>query len=164
VSERFRSWLIGVFFPIGFYVGYWLSSIPELRSAKLLNLVGLLYAFLGVLVLSEIFATKQWKDFCVLWLAPTILIIHSLIPIGAIFGSLFAIFLHRPSSFLILFFSLFFGGCSGFVGIFFDEIVVSPSLPFVGIDIDLRWRWLGLFLVLGGVGTQLIAAVLDLNP
>jgi len=74
-------------FTVGVYAGYRLSSIPELRSSKLLNLAGLLYAFLGVLVLSEMLANKQWKDFCVTRLAPAISWIHIIIPFGAFFGS-----------------------------------------------------------------------------
>ncbi len=72
--------------------------------------------------------------------------------------------MHKSSSSIVLLFSLSFLGCSALANSIFLEMVVSPRLPFLGKDIETRWRWLGLFLVLGGVGTQLIAAVLDLNP
>jgi len=45
---------------------------------------------------------------------------------------------------------------------FFNELVVFPKLPFFSRDIEARWKWMGLLLVLGGIVAQLVAAVIDL--
>jgi hypothetical protein len=88
----------------GGLAGYGLSSIPELHTFKLLNLAGLFYALL--LVLSEMIATDSWKDFCVRKLAPSVSWAHTAIPAGAIFGSLIAVIMRKPSSGAVGFFFL----------------------------------------------------------
>src|ERR1700687_2793505 len=154
--------MIGSFVTLGLYAGYRLSSVPDLRTYKLLNLAGLLYAFLGVLVLSEMLATNRWKDFCVRRLAVGILWIQTVVPLGALVGSIVAQIMRKPSASTVTLFSMSFWGYSLLAGYPFEEMVVFPKLPFVKRDVETRWRWLGLFLVLGGVATQLIAAVMDL--
>jgi hypothetical protein len=97
VSKRSFRLVIGIQFVAGLFAGYGLSSMPELRTYKLLNLAGLFYALLGVLVLSEMIATDGWKDFCVRKLAPSIVWGHTTIPVGAILGSVIAAIMHKPS-------------------------------------------------------------------
>jgi hypothetical protein len=155
--------MIGILLLAGFFVGYRLSSIPNLQTYKLLNLAGLLYAFSGVLVLSEILATGRWKDFCVVRLAPSVSWIQTTVPFGAFFGSFAATMMRKPSGFSVALFSLAFWGYSLLVVLPLNEIVVFPRLPFVKRDVETRWRWLGFLLVLGGVGAQLVAAVMDLR-
>jgi hypothetical protein len=163
VSKRSFRWVIGIQFVAGLFAGYGLSSIPELHTYKLLNLAGLFYALLGVLVLSEMIATDGWKDFCVRKLAPSVLWGHTTIPVGTIFGSLIAAIMRKPSSRAGGLFSFAFWGISLLVLLPFEKIVAFPQFPFVKRDVETRWRWLGFFLVLGGVGAQLVAAVMDLR-
>ncbi len=170
MSKRFVRWVSGISFTAGLYAGYRLSLIPGLRTYKLLNLAGLLYTLLGMLVLSEILATEQWKDLCVKRVAPAIYYIQSIFPLGAIVGGLASLvvtslIMHKASSSAKVFFFWFgFCGWSLFVGMFFQELVVWPSLHFIRKNVEMRWRLLGFFLVLGGLVAQLIAASLDLNP
>lgn len=112
VSKRSFRWVIGIQFVAALFAGYALSSIPELRTYKLLNLAGLFYALLGVLVLSEMIATDRWKDFCVRKLAPSVLWSHTTIPVGAICGSVIAAIMHKPSSLAVGLFSFAFWGWS----------------------------------------------------
>ena len=166
MSNRSFWWVIGILFVAVFFAGYGLSSIPELRTYKLLNLAGLFYALLGVLVLSEMIATDGWKDFCVRKLAPSVLWGHTAIPVGAILGSVIAAIMHKPSSRPVGYFSFAFWGWSLQVLWPFEKIVAFPQFPWfpsVKRDVETRWRWLGFFLVLGGVGAQLVAAVIDLR-
>jgi hypothetical protein len=172
VSNRRFGWIIGAIFLVlfflglfllGFFAGYWLSSIPGLRTYKLLNIVGILYALLGVSVLSEIFATSRWKGFCVQWLAPAILWIHTISLLGAFLcGFVAAKILHKSSGLAVAHFSLSFWVNFIFIGMAFDAIVVNPQLPFLKRDVETRWRWLGFLLVVDGLGAQLIAAVMDI--
>ena len=163
MSNRSFWWVIGILLVAGFFAGYRLSSIPELRTYKLLNLAGILYAFFGVLVLSEMLATDGWKEFCVRKLAPAILWIHTIAPFGAFIGSSIAGIMHKPSSLAVGLFSVSFLAYSMLAGVPFEAMVVFPRLPFVKRDAETRWRWFGFFLVLGGVGAQLVAAVMDLR-
>jgi hypothetical protein len=72
---------------LGLAAGYWLAALPGLQTNELLNLVGLSYNFLGVLVLSELLAVSAtWKNICVKFLAPGVLWLHTLIPLGACVG------------------------------------------------------------------------------
>jgi hypothetical protein len=155
--------MIGTLLLLGFFAGYRLSSIPNLQTYKLLNLVGLIYAFLGVLVLSEILAVEGWKNFCVKKLAPSVSWIQTVVPFGALVGSSIAAFRGNPSGSLVALFSLSFWGYSLLVVMPLNEIVVLPQLPFIKKDVETRWRWLGFLLVLGGVGAQLVAGVLDVR-
>lgn len=150
---------------LGLALGYRLSALPRLETYKFLNVAGLSYDFLGVLVLSELLAsTVRWKNVCVKFLAPLILWLHTLIPFGAFLGaSLPGQLMHKPSSEIVAKFFLLFFGYSLIPLTVFDEFVVFPRLRFVKRDVETRWRWFGLLLLLSGVGLQLAAAVLALG-
>lgn len=90
-------WIVlAAMFALGFAGGYRMSGLPKLETDKVLNLAGLVYTFLGVLVLSEVLATERWKGFCVRWLAPTILWLHSIVPLGAFASSFAGQIMKRP--------------------------------------------------------------------
>src|SRR5690242_11444718 len=87
---------------IGFVLGYKLSAIPKLQTPKLLNIAGLLYDLLGVLVLSELVsANARWKKLSVEVIAPLLLYLHSTVPFGAFIGGTVAGFVNRPSSTIV---------------------------------------------------------------
>jgi predicted neutral ceramidase superfamily lipid hydrolase len=124
---------------------------------------GLSYSLLGMLVLSELFASARWRKICVKFLAPAVLWVHSLIPLGAFVGAFVAQLMHKPSWEIV---------CKFFIGFFaysliplsvLNEFVVWPQLPFVKPDIETRWRLFGLFLLLSGVAVQLVAAILAIR-
>lgn len=150
-------------FVLGFIAGYRLSGIAKLDTIKLLNLIGLLYTFIGVIVLSEVLATDRWKRISVKWVAPTIMWLQGVIPIGAFISSYAAYLMHRPSSTTVGTFAIAFFSYSLIPTTLFNEIVVFPRLPLIRRDVETRWRWLGFFLVLSGVGVQLLAALLDIK-
>jgi hypothetical protein len=155
--------MIGILLLAGLFIGYRLSSIPNLQTYKLLNLVGLIYAFLGVLVLSEILAVDGWKNFCVKKLAPSVSWVQTIVPFGAFVGSSIGLLRRNPSGILVALYSLAFWGYSLLVIVPLNEIVVLPKLPFIKKDVETRWRWLGFLLVLGGVSAQLVAGIMDLE-
>jgi hypothetical protein len=163
MSNRVFAIILTAMFCLGFIVGLQMSGLSRLQSSKLLNLAGLAYTLLGVLVLSEVLATDTWKAFCVRWLAPTILWFHTVVPLGAFLSSLAGMAMHKPSSSTVGRFSASFLSYSMIPLLFFNEVIVFPQLRFIQKDVDVRWRWLGFFLVLSGVGLQLIAAVIDLG-
>jgi len=162
MSNRAFRIFLSILFLFGVAAGYRLSALAKLETHKLLNVAGLSYNFLGVLVLSELLATSsRWKDACVRFLAPGVLWFNSVIPLGAFLGSLvIARLMHKPSSGTVAQFSLTFFFNSLIPLSILNEFVVLPTLPFAKADIETRWRLFGFFLVLTGTGVQLIAGLL----
>jgi hypothetical protein len=147
---------------VGFLLGYRLSAIPHLNVSKLLNIIGLLYSFIGVLVLSEIIGSSpQWRRISVEILAPLILYLHSTIPLGAFVGASAGLLTHHPSSAAVSQYSFGFFAYSLIPLLIVDEFVVYPRI-WPHTDTLLRFRLFGLYLVLSGVGLQLFAAAIDL--
>ena len=149
---------------MGCAVGYGLSRLPRIESDRLLNVAGLSYTLLGVLVLSEVLAGGTWKNFCVKFLAPGVLWFHSIVSIGALLGSgLLARHMDRPSWSVTARWSFGFFLYSIFPLAFLDEMVVLPRLRFVKRDIQTRWQWLGFCLILTGVALELVGAILGFS-
>jgi Na+/melibiose symporter-like transporter len=160
MSNRRFLVLVSVLLLLGLAAGYRLSTLPRLETYKLLNVAGLSYSLLGMLVLSELLASATWKRICVKFLAPAVLWLHSLIPLGAFVGAFVAKLMHKPSWEIV---------CKFFIGFFtysliplsvLNEFVVWPQLPSIKRDIEARWRLFGLFLLSSGVAVQLVAAIL----
>lgn len=148
----------------GFLFGYKLSLIPNLNTSKVLNIIGLLYSLVGVLVLSEMLSSSiGWKKISVEILAPAILYLHSVIPFGAFVGaSLLGSMKNCPSAKAVSRFSMGFLAYSILPLMLVDETIVYPrSWPHK--DISTRFRLFGLYLVLTGIGLQIIAAIADLS-
>src|ERR1019366_4685276 len=101
--------------------------------------------------LSERFANPWWKAFCVNRVAPGILWILTISPSGTLVAGVVAQLLHKPSAQTVTGFSLAFWVYSMFALGFFNELVVFPKLQFLSRDIEARWKWMGLLLVLGGI-------------
>src|SRR5260370_35399264 len=91
MSNRVFVVVISLMFLTGLSIGYHLSGFPRLETYKLVNIVGLCYDFLGVVVLSEFAASSpKWKKISVAWIAPTVLWLHTILPLGALIGALIA--------------------------------------------------------------------------
>ena len=162
MSNRGFGWILGTLSTVGAVIGYRLSYIPGLRAYKLLNIGGLILAFRGFLVLSEILASEWWKAFCINRIAPVVLWAHSIVPLGAAVGGVAGQIMRKPSAPVVMQFSIGFWGYSLLALGTFNEIVVFPQLPFFKKDVETRWRWMGFLIVLSGVLAQLVAAIMDL--
>lgn len=88
---------------LGFLLGYRLAGMSDIRPHQLLNILGLLYNLLAVLVLSEVLVSNaNWKRFCVEWIAPILLWSFIALPGGAILGTILEWLLHRgPSAYTV---------------------------------------------------------------
>jgi len=63
MSNRAFWIFVSILLLFGSVTGFRLSGLPKVETYKLLNVAGLSYNFLGVLVLSELLATSpRWKD------------------------------------------------------------------------------------------------------
>jgi hypothetical protein len=76
-NHRFAVFL-AVIVGLGVATGYGLATLPELESYQLLNVAGLLYTFLAVVVWSEIATSSaRWKKISVETIAPVVLWLHT---------------------------------------------------------------------------------------
>src|ERR1700674_1398945 len=102
MSNRIFLIFISVVLVFGIMVGYKLSTFPRLETHRLINVVGLLYALLGVIVLSELAViSPRWKEIAVRWVAPTVLWMHTAFPLGIFLGGTAAILLGATSGAIV---------------------------------------------------------------
>ena len=145
----------------GALLGHTLARYPKLETFKLLNIVGLTYDLLGILVLSEAVAqSERLKAFMVDWVAGFLLWTQSVVPLGALVGAWLGSSL--PSSGITTHFFASFFAYSILVLALIDSTVFFPRFKRLQ-DLSLRARTFGLILLITGVVIQLVAAFKDLN-
>jgi hypothetical protein len=154
---------ISVVLVLGAMVGFQLSKFARLETYKLLNITGILYTLLAVIVLSEIAAsTSSWKRIAVAWIAPAVLWVHGAFPLGLFLGGLIAqYFLRGGSGLTVSKFAISFFFYSLIPLSVLNETVVFPQFAALRA-LESRWRWFGLFLLLTGIALQLLAALMSL--
>lgn len=146
---------------VGIAIGYMLSGYAKLETFKLLNIVGLFYDLLGIILLSEIVAKgPSVKKFFVDWVSGSLIWVQTIIPLGALLGTAFGYSL--PSS----------GVAAKFLASFFfllvlvlgvmEATVFVPKLAWFQ-SLETRYRMFGLILLVTGICIQLVAAFKDLN-
>ncbi len=146
----------------GGWVGFALSRLQTVTPSKLLNITGIIYGMLGVVVLAE-FVVKNdvLKRIMVSYVASTILWASTLVPLGMLLGSGLAFALGLPSAAGTAKWAVAFVIYSLLPLSAIDATIVSPT-RLITIDLHGKHQILGLALVLGGGMLQLIAAILDL--
>ncbi|MBU1937158.1 hypothetical protein KKG05_07130 [bacterium] len=154
-----RSFLvfIVIVFLLGVFLGHQLSLRRQVDTSKLLNVVGLIYNLLAVMVLSEIVTSNsKLKEISLNLVAPGVLWFHTAIPLGAFVGAMFAS--GSPSGPSILRFAIAFWVYSLIPLALLEATVVFPRFRALR-SLESRWRYFGLFLFSSGIALQLIAAV-----
>lgn len=147
---------------VGGWLGPALSRLPKLAPYKLLNIAGIVYGLLGVVVLAElVMKSDALKRFMVTYVAGTILWASMVVPIGMLFGAGIAYAFGQPSAAPAATWSLSFVVWSLLPLSAVDATVVAPT-RLIKIDLHGRHQILGLALILGGGLLQLAAAVVDL--
>lgn len=146
---------------VGVSMGYALAGHEKLIPYKLLNIAGIVYGLIGVLVLSEMVAKSDaMKAFMVHWVAGVLLWAHTVIPIGALIGAGLGHAL--PSAAITAKFFMSFLGYSIVVLGVVEAVVFFPRLRrFQGLAS--RTQAFGLILLITGLVAQLIAALQDFN-
>ena len=146
---------------MGGWLGYTLAGHQNLISYKLLNITGIVYGLLGIVVLSEFVAKSDvLKSFLIHWVAGLLLWAHSIIPLGALVGAVIA---HAsPSASIVAkFFASFFAYSLLILGVL-DFAVFNPKFKPLMAHAT-RTQVFGLILLLSGLVVQLIAALQDFN-
>ena len=162
MANRAFAVFISAVLVFGAVVRFELSKFARLETYKLLNIAGILYTLLAVIVLSEIAAsTLSWKRITVAWIAPAVLWFHGAFPLGMSLGGLIGELLRGGSGATVWKFAIRFFFYSLIPLSLLNEIVVFPRFAALRA-LESRWRWFGLFLLLTGVALQLIAALMAL--
>lgn len=151
---------IAALFCTGLVVGSALANLPKLETFKLLNIIGLIYDLLGLIVLSEmVTASDRWRSFVVSWGAGAFLWGQSVIPLGAALGAW--IIGGSPSATKATTFFGLLWAYSLLPLAVLDATVFYPRFAQLQ-NTEQRTRRLGLGLLLAGVLVQLAAAFKDL--
>ncbi|CAN7780834.1 hypothetical protein LJR296_007990 [Cupriavidus necator] len=148
---------------VGASMGYALAGHQRLIPYKLLNIAGIIYGLVGVLVLSEMVAKSDpLKKFMVHWVAGGLIWAHTVIPIGALIGAGVGHALSLPSAAITAKFFVSFFFYSIFVLGVVDSVVFFPRMKrFQGPAS--RTQAFGLILLITGLVVQLLAALQDFN-
>jgi hypothetical protein len=142
-----------------------LGSVQKLETFKLLNVIGILYGIIGVLVLSEfVVENARWREFVIAKVSGVLLWVHLAVPLGAAVISVVLSLLAReryPSAMSVAnaSFAFFVWTIPG--GLIVENVVFVPKWAHFR-DPVLRTRFFGLLLVVGGLLVQLIAGIEDL--
>lgn len=145
---------------LGVFLGHQLSLRQQLDTSKLLNIVGLIYNLLAVIVLSEIvISSSRLKEISLNLVSPVVLWLHMALPLGAFFGAIFA--RGSPSGISISRFAIAFWAYSLIPLTFLDATVVFPRYNALK-NFESRWQCFGFFLFSSGITLQIIAAIQDL--
>jgi hypothetical protein len=140
---------------------HWLSGLHTIPTAKILNLAGISYGLIGVLVLSEaIVRSEQIKQFMVAWVGTALLWTHTGIAWGAIIGAVIASISGRPSGNAAYHFAFALFAYVMLIGGLVDGTATNPLTPRLR-DMPARHQRLGLIILVTGMALQLTAAIRD---
>lgn len=145
----------------GVVLSVWLSKLQTIPLAKILNLAGIAYGLLGVLVLSEAIVRGQAvRRFMVQWTGSALLWAHTGLALGALVGAGIEYNAGRPSAHAAMKFASGLFCLVLWVGGFVDMTVTNPLSIRHG-EISGRHQRLGLVVLVTGLALQLAAAVMD---
>jgi len=146
---------------LGVAIGYVLSGYTHLETFKLLNIIGLFYDLLGIVVLSEIVSNRTVvKVFFVKWVSGSLIWAQTVIPLGALMGT--GLGYSLPSSGVAAkFFGSFFAYSVLILGLIEATVFVPQRRSFQ--NLETRSHMFGLILLVTGVLIQIVAAFKDLN-
>jgi len=161
-------WVIGIsvslFGLLGIYLAFLLGRFEQIALFKLLNIVGLGFDIVGLLILSEFFLrnekiVRRLSD----WLIAVSMIFLLITPMGIFTGAIIGVVTttELPSIDTVLAFA---GGIMLYVGLPLygtDSLGDALLLKFYNTA-ETRAKFLGWFFLLSGLVVQLVAATMDL--
>lgn len=140
---------------------YWLSGLHAIPTVKLLNIAGIAYGLIGVLILSEAVVHRESiKQFMVVWVGTALLWVHTGLALGVLAGAILVTYVGQPSAHAACGFSLtMFVWAMWTCGVV-DGTVTNPLTPRLRAMPE-RHQRLGLILLVTGLVLQLVAAIRD---
>ncbi|MGQ0556786.1 MAG: hypothetical protein ACT4PN_12670 [Nitrospiraceae bacterium] len=160
MSNRVFPFFIVLLVLLGIYIGWLLAIRPSFSVPAVLNVVGIGYSILAVIVLYETIAeNEKFKRVIVSFVAPILLWAQTVVPLGVTASWFLTWKLHHGNEISAFGFSFFIYSILPLL--FLDATVTFPRFAKL-TPIDGRHRRFGLFLLLSGLGMQLIAGVIGL--
>lgn len=160
MSNRAFALFIALLLLVGIYLGWFLANLPSFSIPALLNVAGIGYSILAVIVLYEAVAEdEKLKRNVVSYIAPFLLWTQTVVPLGVTASWLLIRNLHHGNEVSAFGFSFF--AYSILPLSFVDATVTFPRIEKL-IQLDGRYRRFGLFLLLSGLGMQLVAGLAGL--
>jgi hypothetical protein len=157
MSNRVFLVFIALLLSLGIYLGWVLAARPVFSILAVLNVVGIAYSTVAVVVLYESVAENAtFKQIVVSHIAPVLLWAHTTIPLGVTLSWL--LIRKSPHGSQIAGFGLSFFAYSILPLSVLDATVTFPRIAKLK-SLDGRHRRFGLFLLLSGLGMQLISAL-----
>jgi hypothetical protein len=155
---------VGWCFASGVAISYFVSGVHKLETYKLLNIAGILYGLLAVLILSELVVENaRWSLFVAETISDLSIKAHMAFPLGAaMMAGLLTILApnSHPSSVSVLTASMIFLVFALPEAFLVEDFVWAPKLN-ISKKPKVRSRRFGLILGVTGMIVQLIAAVQD---
>jgi hypothetical protein len=160
-NRRFFAAAAGIAL-LGIWLGFALSRLPKIAPYKLLNIAGIIYGLLGVVVLAElVMKSDALKRIMVTYVAGAVVWASLVVPLGMLLGAGFAYAAGMPSAASTASCSISFVVWSMLPLSTLDATVVAPT-RLIKIGVHGRHQIFGLALLLCGGTLQLVAAVFDL--
>lgn len=157
MSNRVFPIFIALLFWLGIYSGWILASRPSFSIPAVLNVVGIVYSMIAVIVLYETIAQSQaFKKIIVSHLAPVLLWANTIIPLGV--ASSWFLIRKLPHGNQVGVFGFSFFVYSILPLAFMEATVTFPRIAKL-MSLDGRHRRFGFFLLLSGLFMQLVAAL-----
>lgn len=160
MSNRIFPLFIALLLLLGIDIGWSLASRPSFSIPVVLNVVGIAYSILAVIVLYEAVAKDETlKRVIVSYIAPLLLWAQTVVPLGVTASWFLIQDQHHGSEISAFGFSFFV--YSMLPLLFLDATVTFPRIVKL-MPLDGRYQRFGLFLLLSGLGMQLIASLAEL--
>ncbi len=160
MSNRAFSVFIVFLLLLGIYLGWFLANRPSFSIPPLLNVAGIAYSILAVIVLYEAVAEdEKLKRVIVSHVAPFLLWAQTVVPLGVTASWFLIRNLQHGNEISAFGFSFF--AYSILPLSFVDATVTFPRIAELK-PLDGCYRRFGLFLLLSGLGMQLVAGLAGL--
>jgi|TARA_B110000503_G_C7126679_1_gene404932 hypothetical protein len=164
MSNKLFSVVFLTFILVGAFFGYYLSKLEDLETIKVLNVIGLFYDILGIIILSEVLiSNEKFQKFVSNIFSGLFMWAHMGMPMGILICSLVLQFVGGfPST------SITAGIGGGFLLWMVIPSFVVENVVFLGkikkySTPKSRSRFLGGFLLVTGLLVQFVAAIKDLG-
>jgi hypothetical protein len=160
MSNRVFPVFIALLLLLGIYLGWFLATRPSFSVPALLNVAGIGYSILAFIVLYEAVAQdEKLKKVIVSYVAPFLLWAQTVVPLGVTASWFLTRNLNHGNE--ISAFGISFFAYSILPLSFVDATVTFPRIEKL-IPLYGRYQRFGLFLLLSGLGMQLIAGLAGL--
>lgn len=164
MKKIFFNFIFYLFIILGGFFAFHLSQIEALETFKVLNVIGLFYDILGLIILSEILiSNERFQRFVADTLSALFMSAHFAIPAGLSITALFLSTINGfPSALTVMVIGVGFLVWALLPIFLVEDVVFKPKIKRFQTPYS-RSRFFGGFLLITGLIIQFIAALQDLG-